>query len=58
MFATDWRVRPESDRVGVRLDGPTLERSRATELPSEPTRPGAIQVPGDGRPIVSAPTRP
>lgn len=53
-----WVVRAESDRVGVRLDGPALERSRTGELPSEPTLPGALQVPGDGRPILFGPDGP
>lgn len=54
----EWTVRPESDRIGLRLDGPRLERAVAGELPSEPTRPGAIQVPPDGRPIVFGPDAP
>lgn len=59
LFAThEWTVRPDSDRVGLRLDGPALERSRGGELPSEPTLPGAVQVPGDGRPIVFGPDAP
>ena len=53
-----WTVRPECDRVGVRLDGPVLARSRTDELPSEPTLPGAVQVPPDGRPIVFGPDAP
>lgn len=53
-----WTVGPDSDRIGLRLDGPMLARSRATELPSEPTLPGAIQVPPDGRPIVFGPDAP
>jgi biotin-dependent carboxylase-like uncharacterized protein len=53
-----WTVRPDSDRVGLRLDGPALERSRTGELPSEPTLPGAVQVPGGGRPIVFGPDAP
>lgn len=53
-----WTVRPECDRVGVRLDGPVLDRARAGELPSEPTLPGAVQVPPDGRPIVFGPDAP
>lgn len=53
-----WTVRPESDRVGVRLAGPALERARAGELPSEATRPGALQVPPDGRPILLGPDAP
>ncbi|HZM80793.1 MAG TPA: biotin-dependent carboxyltransferase family protein [Candidatus Limnocylindrales bacterium] len=41
-----------SNRIGARLDGPALTRSIPGELPSEGLIPGAIQVPGDGRPIV------
>jgi biotin-dependent carboxylase-like uncharacterized protein len=53
-----WRVRAESDRIGLRLDGPPLERRRTGELPSEPALPGAVQVPPDGRPIVFGPDAP
>jgi biotin-dependent carboxylase-like uncharacterized protein len=53
-----WTVRPECDRVGIRLDGPVLARSRTEELPSEPTLPGAVQVPPYGRPIVFGPDAP
>ena len=55
---TGWTVRPDSDRIGVRLDGPPLRRIRAGELPSEPTLPGALQVPPDGRPILLGPDAP
>lgn len=41
-----------SDRIGVRLDGPVLERSRTDELPSEGMVEGAVQVPPDGHPVV------
>lgn len=47
-----YTVQPGSDRVGIRLDGPPLERSTRAELLSEPTVRGAVEVPGDGRPIV------
>jgi len=40
------------------LDGPPLRRRRDGELPPEPTLPGAIQVPPDGRPIVLGPDAP
>jgi biotin-dependent carboxylase-like uncharacterized protein len=53
-----WTVRPDSDRIGIRLAGPELIRSRADELPSEPTLPGAVQVPPDGRPILFGPDAP
>ena len=54
----EWTVRSESNRVGVRLDGPALQRVRMAELPSEPTLPGAVQVPADGRPIIFGPDGP
>jgi biotin-dependent carboxylase-like uncharacterized protein len=58
LAATVWTVRDASDRIGVRLDGPPLVRARTTELASEPTLPGAVQVPADGRPIVFGPDAP
>ncbi|GAA1366240.1 biotin-dependent carboxyltransferase family protein [Catellatospora chokoriensis] len=42
----------QGDRIGVRLDGPPLARAVPGELPSEGLLAGAIQVPGDGRPLV------
>lgn len=47
-----FKVSPQSNRIGVRLDGPELVRSRPGELPSEGLVPGSLQVPGDGRPIL------
>lgn len=52
LLAGPWTVSSTSDRVGARLDGPTLARVRHDELPSEGMVEGAIQVPPDGRPIV------
>lgn len=48
----EWTVSADSDRVGLRLDGPPLERSRTEELPSEGLVPGAVQVPADGAPVL------
>jgi biotin-dependent carboxylase-like uncharacterized protein len=53
-----WTVRPDSDRIGVRLNGPPLVRSRPGELASEATLPGALQVPPDGSPILLGPDAP
>lgn len=47
-----WTVSGDADRVGIRLDGPALDRVRHDELPSEGMRPGALQVPPHGRPVV------
>jgi biotin-dependent carboxylase-like uncharacterized protein len=52
LFAEPWRVTNDADRVGMRLDGPPLEREREAELPSEGMVPGAIQVPPSGRPTI------
>ena len=45
-------VSPDSDRMGVRLEGPRLERSDDTDLLSEAVAPGTIQVPPNGKPIL------
>ncbi|MFI6504329.1 biotin-dependent carboxyltransferase family protein [Nonomuraea typhae] len=47
-----YEVSQDSNRVGVRLRGPKLERARDGELPSEGMVAGAIQVPPSGQPIV------
>lgn len=52
LTAEEWTVSPDSDRVGLRLTGPRLERARDDELPSEGLVPGAIQVPPDGAPVL------
>lgn len=45
-------VSPDSDRMGVRLDGLRLERSNETDLVSEAVAPGTVQVPPSGKPIL------
>ncbi|MGW4927111.1 5-oxoprolinase subunit C family protein [Streptomyces parvulus] len=47
-----YRVSPASNRIGLRVEGPSLERARPGELPSEGMVLGAVQVPPDGRPVV------
>jgi biotin-dependent carboxylase-like uncharacterized protein len=47
-----FRISSQSDRVGLRLEGPSLQRLKAEELPSMGMVEGAIQVPGSGQPIV------
>jgi KipI family sensor histidine kinase inhibitor len=57
-FDCEFRVSPSSDRRGLRLRGPALALSRRSDIPPEGTAPGAVQVPGDGMPIVLGPDRP
>ncbi|MFF9097648.1 biotin-dependent carboxyltransferase family protein [Streptomyces sp. NPDC014776] len=47
-----YRVSAASNRIGLRTEGPALERARPGELPSEGMVLGAVQVPPDGRPVV------
>jgi biotin-dependent carboxylase-like uncharacterized protein len=47
-----YQVSPASNRIGLRTQGPALERAFAGELPSEGMVLGAVQVPPDGRPVV------
>ncbi|WP_263866868.1 5-oxoprolinase subunit C family protein [Paenibacillus rhizovicinus] len=49
-----FRVAPASDRMGVRLEGPPLERSDSAELLSHGVVAGTIQVPAGGTPIILA----
>ncbi|MBE3014983.1 biotin-dependent carboxyltransferase family protein [Microbispora sp. NEAU-D428] len=52
LCAEPYEVTPHSDRVGMRLRGPRLERARGGELPSEGMVPGALQVPPSGQPTL------
>lgn len=47
-----FRISPQSNRMGYRLQGPPLLRARDGELISEPLGIGAIQVPSAGEPIL------
>ena len=52
LVGTSWRVSPSSNRVGIRLEGPALERRRTDELLSEGLVTGALQIPPTGQPIL------
>ncbi|MGY1664404.1 5-oxoprolinase subunit C family protein [Geodermatophilus sp. SYSU D00696] len=47
-----WTVTAESNRIGLRLDGPPLARRVPGELPSEGLVRGALQVPPAGTPVL------
>lgn len=47
-----WDVTPQSNRVGVRLEGDPVERERTDELPSEGCVAGALQIPPNGQPVL------
>lgn len=52
LTSATYRVSPHSNRIGLRTEGPPLERASSGELPSEGMVLGAVQVPPDGRPVV------
>jgi len=47
-----WRITPQSNRMGSRLEGPELKRKRNGDMLSSAVIPGTIQVPPSGQPIV------
>ena len=53
-FEATYTVSGKSDRTGVRLEGPTIEKEAGApdSILSEGILCGAIQVPGDGKPII------
>ncbi|MDR0837551.1 MAG: carboxyltransferase domain-containing protein [Propionibacteriaceae bacterium] len=48
----EWEVSPESNRIGVRLEGTPLARVATAELPSEGTVAGAVELPPSGLPVI------
>lgn len=52
LFSEIFPVSAQSDRMGVRLDGPVLKREETGDLVSEAVAPGTLQVPPDGHPIL------
>jgi antagonist of KipI len=52
LFSAPFRVASQSDRMGYRLEGPTLELREPLELLSEGVTFGTVQLPPSGSPIV------
>ncbi len=51
-FAGEYKVGPSADRMGMRLTGRPVRHSKGFDIPSDGIAPGAIQVPGNGQPVV------
>jgi biotin-dependent carboxylase-like uncharacterized protein len=49
-----YQITPQCDRMGIRLEGPKIERKPDVEdsIISEGIISGTIQIPGDGKPII------
>ncbi|MEL7597699.1 MAG: KipI antagonist, partial [Clostridiaceae bacterium] len=52
LFESKFIVTPQSDRMGYRLNGPSLKIKEKIEMISEAVALGTIQVPPDGNPII------
>jgi 5-oxoprolinase (ATP-hydrolysing) subunit C len=51
-LTTCWRLSARSDRMAYRLEGPQLAHRAGHDIVSDGLAMGAIQVPGDGAPLV------
>lgn len=51
-LSSEYRIKPQSDRMAYRLEGPRITHRAQADIISEPVIPGSIQVPSDGLPIV------
>jgi len=52
-LSNPYMVTIEADRMGYRLEGPTIERGELVDTVSEAILPGAVQVPASGKPIIT-----
>ncbi len=53
-FSAAFRVSPQADRMGYRLEGPRVDRrpEAPPSIISEPCLPGGVQIPPDAQPII------
>ncbi len=50
--AGPWSLSPRSDRMAFRLDGLRIKHARGHDIVSDGIAMGAIQIPGDGQPLL------
>lgn len=51
-FGNPYEVTPHSDRMGIRLTGAPLAHRRSADILSDAIPLGAVQIPGEGQPII------
>lgn len=51
-FGKPFTVSRDLDRMGMRLEGGELKHAKGADIVSDATVPGAVQVPGSGKPIL------
>jgi antagonist of KipI len=52
LVTTRYRITPQSDRMGYRLDGAPLQHAGSADILSDATPFGTLQVPASGQPIL------
>lgn len=52
LLHSEYRVVPQSDRMGLRLEGAAIEHVNGHDIVSDGIALGSLQVPGNGQPIV------
>jgi biotin-dependent carboxylase-like uncharacterized protein len=52
LLSSTYRITSQCDRQGFRTEGPAIEIAKGPDIISDPIPPSAIQVPGDGKPII------
>ncbi len=58
LFSEEFTLSNDSNRVGLRLEGVSLVRQVQTDILSEATLPGAVQLPPSGQAIIFGPEGP
>ena len=51
-LSSEYDISIQSDRMGCRLEGQTVEHGGAADIISDATALGSVQIPGDGKPII------
>ncbi|MFK7732987.1 MAG: biotin-dependent carboxyltransferase family protein [Pseudomonadales bacterium] len=51
-YAAEFSVQADSDRMGIRLQGKTIEHAGDGNIISDPVLPGSVQIPASGDPII------
>lgn len=52
LTSSDWKLTTRMDRMGLRLSGPSLSHKINADILSDGIVKGAVQIPGDGQPII------
>jgi biotin-dependent carboxylase-like uncharacterized protein len=52
LLSCEYTVSSQSDRIGCRLEGPAIEHATSADIVSDAVPLGAVQVAGDGLPII------